>query len=109
MKTLRYVILRHDGIEQPHFDVMFEAAESGPLITLRSDAWPAVKGSTLQRLADHRRAYLDYEGPVSGNRGFVRRIASGTCELLPDDHGVLRVTLDGQTRFLVHAGSAVVN
>lgn len=30
-----------------------------------------------QRIADHRRLYLDYEGPVSGGRGSVRRLAAG--------------------------------
>jgi hypothetical protein len=32
---------------------------------------------TVERLADHRRAYLSYEGPISGDRGHVKRIASG--------------------------------
>lgn len=31
-----------------------------------------------ERIADHRPAYLDYEGPVSGERGSVRRLAWGT-------------------------------
>jgi hypothetical protein len=30
-----------------------------------------------EALADHRLAYLDYEGPVSGNRGSVRRFDRG--------------------------------
>jgi hypothetical protein len=35
-----------------------------------------------ERLADHRLTYLDYEGPVSGDRGSVRRLDAGTfCEL----------------------------
>jgi hypothetical protein len=35
-----------------------------------------------ERLADHRLAYLDYEGPVSGDRGSVRQLDAGTfCEL----------------------------
>ena len=29
------------------------------------------------RIADHRLAYLEYEGPVSGNRGCVRRLDAG--------------------------------
>lgn len=28
-------------------------------------------------LGDHRRAYLDYEGPVSGDRGRVEQLATG--------------------------------
>lgn len=34
-----------------------------------------------QRLPDHRRLYLDYEGAVSGNRGHVSRLARGTYRL----------------------------
>ena len=30
------------------------------------------------RMADHRPAYLDYEGPISGDRGVVKRLARGT-------------------------------
>lgn len=30
------------------------------------------------RLPDHRRLYLDYEGPISDNRGHVRRVRAGT-------------------------------
>lgn len=39
---------------------------------------PAALGA--ERLADHRRVYLEYEGPLSGDRGEVRRVASGTFE-----------------------------
>ena len=31
----------------------------------------------LERLADHRLDYLEYEGPVSGDRGSVRRVDGG--------------------------------
>jgi hypothetical protein len=37
-----------------------------------------------EQLADHRLAYLDYEGPVSGNRGEVRRADAGEFEVLKD-------------------------
>ena len=84
MTTLRYVILHHEGIDEPHFDLMFEVDPSGPLVTFRSPVWPIVQGVQLTRLADHRREYLDYEGPVSGNRGTVRRVATGTYELARD-------------------------
>lgn len=35
-----------------------------------------------RRIGDHRRAYLTYEGPVSGNRGTVSRVAQGQYELM---------------------------
>lgn len=34
-----------------------------------------------QRIGDHRAAYLDYEGPVSGDRGYVRRVDRGRWQL----------------------------
>lgn len=30
-----------------------------------------------ERITDHRWAYLQYEGPISGNRGVVSRVAKG--------------------------------
>jgi len=48
-----------------------------------------------KRLADHRRAYLDYEGPVSGNRGQVKRHDRGTYEMIEHRPGLLVVRLAG--------------
>ncbi|HBE68769.1 MAG TPA: hypothetical protein DDW52_11540 [Planctomycetaceae bacterium] len=41
---------------------------------------PTNPSVSAERLIDHRRHYLTYEGPVSGNRGEVKRVASGTYE-----------------------------
>ena len=79
---LRYVVLSHEGWDEPHFDLMFEREPNGPLVTWRSPVWPLVDGTTLVQLGEHRRDYLDYEGPVSGNRGQVRRIAAGSFQWL---------------------------
>ncbi len=48
------------------------------------------------RLADHRLAYLDYEGPISGNRGEVYRIEEGTFEIEQQSKESLRVVLVGK-------------
>lgn len=43
-----------------------------------------------EQIGDHRRAYLTYEGPVSGGRGAVTRLSAGrvtTCA--GDDRGLL--------------------
>jgi len=32
-------------------------------------------------IADHRKAYLEYEGPLSGDRGEVQRVAVGAVEI----------------------------
>lgn len=79
MHELRYAILRHDGIEHPHFDLMFETSPGSELATWRSDVWPIQTVTLVDRLPDHRAGYLTYEGPVSNDRGHVRRVASGTC------------------------------
>jgi hypothetical protein len=71
----RFVILEHD---HPilHWDLMLEAGDA--LQTWRLAA-PPVIGATIEAtaLGDHRHAYLDYEGPVSGGRGSVKRWDAG--------------------------------
>jgi hypothetical protein len=76
----RFVVLHHSGIDEPHFDLMFDTGPEGPLATWRSPIWPIDRPTILQRLADHRREYLTFEGEVSGDRGRVDRVAEGACE-----------------------------
>jgi hypothetical protein len=76
----RYVILRHetpsDAPRPAHWDLLLETGEV--LTAWALDALPQV-GIVVEatRLADHRLAYLEYEGPISGNRGTVGRWDSG--------------------------------
>ena len=76
---MRYVVLHHTGVDEPHYDLMFESAPGFPLMTWRATDWPLAAGDQLTRIGDHRSEYLDYEGPVSNDRGHVRRIVAGTC------------------------------
>ena len=78
---LRYVVLRHEGVADSHFDLMFETSPGSPLATWRSPRWPIDQPTQLARLADHRAIYLDDEGPLAGARGHVKRIAAGECDL----------------------------
>jgi hypothetical protein len=73
----QFVILRHLRPQGAHFDFMLEAG--GVLKTWALSDWPQ-PGMELQceALADHRLAYLDYEGPISGGRGSVERCDCGT-------------------------------
>jgi hypothetical protein len=86
LSRVRFVVLRHEGIAQPHFDLMIESHPGGPLETWRSDIWPIHAPTPLVHLPPHRRAYLDYEGPISNDRGHVHRVEAGTCtvEIEPD-------------------------
>jgi hypothetical protein len=70
-----------------HFDWMFQRPGGGPLITFRLASRPTPAGPwplRAERLADHREAFLTFEGPLTGDRGSVERIDSGNCELTID-------------------------
>ena len=93
--ALRYVVLRHEGGVGPaHFDVMIEREPGGKLRTWRAGSWPIGNGDNLEVIGDHRREYLEFEGEISGGRGFVKRVAEGVCEVAEDGAGVV-VTLRG--------------
>ena len=52
MQNLRYVILRHEGVAEPHFDLMFEASPGAPLLTWRSMEWPIDREAKLTKIED---------------------------------------------------------
>lgn len=66
-----------------HYDLMIEAGEV--LVTFQLDEAPRAEGVAGRRSFDHRRRYLDYEGPISGERGEVRIWDRGTVEDLEGD------------------------
>jgi hypothetical protein len=76
----RFVILAHTVNEQTHFDLMLEIAGEEKLRTYQLVRWPLGVGESCAAalIGDHRRAYLEYEGEVSGGRGSVVRVAAGT-------------------------------
>ena len=78
-EEVRYVVLSHGGVPEPHFDLMFETDPGGMLLTWRTLVWPITEETALVRLGEHRRDYLDYEGPLTDGRGYVNRIAGGNC------------------------------
>ncbi len=76
----QFVILEHD-FPFLHWDYLIEDGEM--LASWRLMVAPGNGISALAtRIGDHRRHYLTYEGPVSGNRGAVRRVQAGL--LKPD-------------------------
>ncbi|MBL8849859.1 MAG: hypothetical protein JNG89_09250 [Planctomycetaceae bacterium] len=89
----RYVILTHDH-PFPHWDLMLESGDT--LATWRLLDKPA-PGRTCraEQLPDHRVAYLDYEGPVSGGRGVVARWDHGVYEI-PDPSRANALRLRGR-------------
>lgn len=72
----RCVLLFHQVDDMDHWDLMLEFQNK--LWTWRLEQLPTANQTVLgKRIIDHRIHYLDYEGPVSHNRGTVKRIRSG--------------------------------
>src|SRR4051794_40486433 len=79
----RFVVLEHDH-PVLHWDLMLEA--DGVLHTWRLAQPPLPSSAAIEAtpLPDHRLMYLDYEGPIRGNRGAVKRWDAGTFEVGAD-------------------------
>ena len=79
----RFVVLKHDH-PNLHWDLLIEFGDV--LHSWRLCECPAAgRRISATRMPDHRYEYLDYEGPVSGNRGYVQRVH---CGILEDDGAV---------------------
>ena len=87
----RFVILHHVGCERPHWDFLLEQDQSLATWQLYHD--PLAGGKELFRIEDHRKLYLDYEGPIEGDRGEVSRVCAGTYSLLEKNSQLWRVRL----------------
>jgi hypothetical protein len=69
VSSRRFVVQRHDVRPgEVHWDLMVE--DGAVLVTFQLDAPPEGEVSG-RRSFDHRERYLDYEGPISGDRGSV--------------------------------------
>jgi len=96
-----FVLLRHQTSEGVHWDLMLDIGPS--LATWQLGEDPAVRlsrptdeGIPARLLAEHRRDYLDYEGPVSRNRGHVTRADRGTYTSLTREAAAWTFTLVGE-------------
>jgi hypothetical protein len=116
----RFVVLRHDGPRGLHWDFMLEMGQG--LATWALNREPDAAGPILAEiLPEHRLAYLDYEGPLSRDRGAVCRWDRGSYELRIhsdseliaalcgeklEGQAALRCTAGGQWEFSFTEGSA---
>jgi hypothetical protein len=99
---LRYAILWHKDIDEPHYDLMFETSPGSALTTWRSLIWPITAPTSLQKLRDHRAAFLDFQGSLSNDRGSVTQIVTGTCQIEIDAQSTWTIRSDsipGQLTF----------
>jgi len=90
----RFVVLEHD---HPflHWDFFIEQEDALAAWRLLESPRAGVRIAAVP-LPDHRRHYLDYEGPVSGDRGSVHRIHSGTLQKSRTDEEWLYTVLDSE-------------
>lgn len=91
MANRRYAILHHKLPDGEHWDVLLEQDDALATWQLaEKPAGPDALPIPAVRIFDHRKKYLDYEGPISGDRGSVTRF----------DGGELRIHETGQQRWL---------
>jgi hypothetical protein len=94
----RFVIVRHEHRDRPlHWDVMFELP-SGKLAAFRSEADAellAKQGGLLEKIFDHDRKFLDYEGPVNKGLGSVKSCDAGIYEVARISSNALALILEG--------------
>jgi|GEM_PF-1227175 len=104
LPTFRFTVLRHElpllAGRECHWDLLLEPSDTAPdgarrsshstpfdsdaeLLTFEAplppDEWVNNKFG-VTRLPDHRPLYLNYEGPISGDRGNVIRVQSGQIQ-----------------------------
>lgn len=97
---LRFVLLRHElpgaSARASHYDLMLERKADLFTLELR-DVLRIGAPQTARELPPHRKAYLDYEGPVSHDRGEVRAIDRGMLTIDTWSDARVEANLNGQT------------
>jgi hypothetical protein len=91
----RFIILRHEDTGGVHFDFMVETGDVLRTWRLPEPPRPGVAMS-CEALPDHRQAYLDYQGPVSGDRGSVTRWDWGEYQVVRQSTVLWEVHLAGE-------------
>ncbi len=92
-----FALLEHRTRTGAHWDLLVEVPDAERLITWRLSQNPLTQTGPIvaERIADHRRVYLEYEGPVSGDRGEVRRQDRGEAEWIARGPELYRLKLRG--------------
>ncbi len=101
-----FAILRHITGEDIHWDLLLELPGRSGLATWQirrdPDLWVHPECSETgtwflaRALPDHRRIYLDYQGPISGRRGHVTQVDGGKLVIFFLNETRLEVGLTGR-------------
>lgn len=95
------MLLRHELATGSHYDWLIARPGDERLWTARvaepSTRWAELGRFELAVIGLHRREYLTYEGPVSGNRGTVRRVDAGEVRITAwsEESASLEVQMQG--------------
>jgi hypothetical protein len=91
----RYAILEHQQAQQVHWDFFIERDDV--LQAWRLDELPRPNTAVpCSSAPDHRLVYLDYEGPLTGDRGKVIRWDWGEYQLRLDTPTEVVLAVAGQ-------------
>ncbi len=99
----RFVILEHDYPEL-HWDFMLENESDLRTWKLSQAPYNLSAHPTKEKIIEikaipsfpHRLIYLDYEGPISNGRGFVKRFDHGSFEWIEQSDQEILLNLQGQ-------------
>ena len=95
----RFALLTHDH-PFVHWDLLIEAGETARTWRLLESPARWMSAPTIEvaaeSIAAHRLMYLDYEGPVSRERGRVVRWDHGLAEWLSEGESSVRLRLNGE-------------
>jgi hypothetical protein len=96
MPSNRYVILHHKLPDGEHWDLMLEQGDTLATWRLPSPpTGPPAAPLEATRIGNHRKHYLDYEGPVSGGRGEVAQFDRGHYQAIERDDDRWLIEFDG--------------
>lgn len=90
----QFVIQQHCIGITSHFDLMIE--DGLALATWQLPELPGPKALPALQLRPHRRAYLSYQGGISGGRGSVRPVDAGQCQVLRQQDDLWEIFLEGR-------------
>ena len=85
----QFAVLHHTGVDHAHYDFMFDTADDSQLVTFRVVEWPLMGSQSASKLRDHRRAYLNFQGAIPGDRGQVHRTDEGKVHVIKTVSGWL--------------------
>ena len=94
--TGQFVIQQHTNPDGVHWDLMLEMEDT--LWTWRLNVPPAeITNEPIrsQRIGDHPKRFLTYEGPVQNNTGTVKIADKGTYQFIKQAEDILTLKING--------------